>query len=169
MQSITTNKQMIWSLAAMGAIMTLLTPLPTYGFPTGAPDQACKDLKPGHGTEATSGPAPFQLTADRDAVSASGDQIKVTLSSSSGTTFKGLIVQAVNSKDEPIGKFLAGKGVKLINSCSAVTHSDREPKKTATLVWEAPADVKSSDKVTFKATVVHKFDQFYTDIKSTVA
>lgn len=165
-----TRQTTICSLAiAFTTTILFLAPSISHAFPSGAPDHACKDLKPGHGVEPTSGPAPFQLTAERDAVSAAGDQIKVTLGSSSGTTFKGLIVQAINSKDEPIGKFLAGKGLKLIDSCSAVTHSDKEPKKTATLVWEAPADIKSSDKITFKATVVHKFDQFYSDIKSTVA
>lgn len=95
--------------------------------------------------------------------------IVVTLSSPSQTTFKGLIVQAVNSKEEPIGKFLAGKGLKTLDSCSAVTHSDREPKKTATLVWEAPSDLKTTETISFRATVVHKFDQFYMNIKSSLA
>lgn len=92
----------------------------------------------------------------------------VTLSSPSQTTFKGLIVQALNSKDEPVGKFLAGKGLKTLDSCSAVTHSDREPKKTATLVWEAPSDLKTAETIHFKATVVHKIDQFYMNIISKV-
>jgi hypothetical protein len=92
----------------------------------------------------------------------------VTLSSPSKTNFKGLIVQAFNEKGEPKGKFSAGKGLKTLDSCSAVTHSDREPKKTATLVWEAPADLKSKEAFTFKATVVQKFDEFYTNIKSTL-
>lgn len=68
-----------------------------------------------------------------------------------------------------MGKFLAGKGLKALDSCSAVTHSDREAKKTATLVWEAPAELKSKEAVMFKASVVHKFDQFYMNIKSTLA
>ena len=92
----------------------------------------------------------------------------MSLSSPSKTTFKGLLVQAINEKGEPVGKFLAGKGLKLLDSCSAVTHSDKEAKKTATLVWEAPADLKAKEAVMFKATVVHKFDQFYMNIKSTV-
>lgn len=44
-------------------------------FPSGAPDQACKDLKPGHGVEAASGAAPFELAQDKLQVEA-GDQIK---------------------------------------------------------------------------------------------
>lgn len=93
----------------------------------------------------------------------------MTLGSANKTTFKGLLVQALNEKGEPFGKFLAGKGLKTLDSCSAVTHSDRESKKTASLVWEAPADMKVKEPVVFKATVVHKFDQFYMNIKSTLA
>lgn len=70
---------------------------------------------------------------------------------------------------KPVGKFLPGKGLKTIDSCSAVTHSDRKAKKTATLVWEAPADQKGKINVSFKATVVHKFDEYYMNIKSTLA
>lgn len=44
-------------------------------FPSGAPESACKDLKPGHGGEPTSGPAPFELSQDKLQVEA-GDQIK---------------------------------------------------------------------------------------------
>lgn len=78
-------------------------------------------------------------------------------------------MQAINEKGEPIGKFLPGKGLKTLDSCSAVTHSDREAKKTATLVWEAPSDLKAKEAVMFKATVVQKFDEFYMNIKSTLA
>lgn len=78
-------------------------------------------------------------------------------------------MQAVDEKGAPAGKFLAGKGLKLLDSCSAVTHADREAKKTATLVWEAPSEWKSKQPVAFKASVVHKFDQFYTNIRSTLS
>lgn len=77
-------------------------------------------------------------------------------------------MQATDDKGAPVGKFLAGKGLKLLESCSAVTHADKEPKKTATLVWEPPSDWKSKRPVAFRASVVHKFDQFYTNIPSTL-
>lgn len=93
----------------------------------------------------------------------------MTLSSPSKATFKGLLVQAVNEKGEPVGKFLAGKGLRTIDSCGAVTHSDKEPKKTATLVWEAPSEIKSREAIAFRATVVQKFSEIYTNIKSTLA
>lgn len=93
----------------------------------------------------------------------------VTLSSPSAKTFKGLVVQATNEKGETVGKFLPGTGLKMLDSCSAVTHSDREAKKTATLVWEAPSDLKAKETISFKGTVVHKFDEYYMNIKSTLA
>lgn len=95
--------------------------------------------------------------------------LSVTLSSPSKTNFKGLIVQALNEKGEPKGKFLPGKGLKTLDSCSAVTHADREAKKTATLVWEAPIELKGKEAFMFRATVVAKFDEFYMNIKSTLS
>lgn len=49
-------------------------------YPSGAPEQACKELKPGHGAEPQSGTAPFELTQDKLQVGA-GDQIKGKYSS----------------------------------------------------------------------------------------
>ena len=93
----------------------------------------------------------------------------MTLSSPAKTNFKGLMVQALGEKGEPIGRFLTGKGLKTVDSCSAVTHSDREAKKTATLVWEAPAELKGRQVVSFKASVVVKMDEFYVGLKSKLA
>lgn len=77
-------------------------------------------------------------------------------------------MQAVNEAGEPKGKFLPGAGLKAIDSCSAVTHSDKEAKKTATLIWQAPDDLKAKEAIVFKATVVKKFDEIYTNIKSSL-
>lgn len=63
---------------------------------------------------------------------------------------------------------MPGTGLKTLDSCSAVTHSDKEAKKTATLVWQAPDDLKSKEAFVFKATVVKKFDEIYTDVKSSL-
>lgn len=55
---------------AMAALLQLAS-----SFPSGAPESACKELKPGHGAEPTSGPAPFELSQDKLQVEAN-EQIK---------------------------------------------------------------------------------------------
>jgi hypothetical protein len=61
--------------AAAVAVTLLGGPLGAAAYPSGAPESACKDLKPSHGVEAASGAAPFELTQDKLQVEA-GDQIK---------------------------------------------------------------------------------------------
>lgn len=92
----------------------------------------------------------------------------VTLSSASKAPFKGLMVQALNERAEPRGRFLPGKGLKTMDTCSAVSHADKEAKRTASLVWEAPAELRAREAFTFRATVVAEYDQFYMNIKSTL-
>jgi len=78
------------------------------------------------------------------------------------------MVQAVDiNTNQPIGLFEAGRGLKVIDSCSSVTHSDRRGKRAATLVWDAPRD-SNPGQVIFKATVVQKFSDFWTGIESDV-
>lgn len=56
-------------------LMLLLAARLAQAFPSGAPEQACKDLKPGHGVEPQSGAVPFELAQDKLQVGA-GEQIK---------------------------------------------------------------------------------------------
>ena len=62
-------------LVVVATLCALAGPFQAAAFPSGAPESACKDLKPGHGVEAASGAAPFELTQDKLQVEA-GDQIK---------------------------------------------------------------------------------------------
>lgn len=61
-------------LAAVACLLAFLKP--AASFPSGAPESACKDLKPGHGVEAQTGASPFELTQDKLQVEQAGDQIK---------------------------------------------------------------------------------------------
>lgn len=54
-------------------LITIVTVVAAY--PSGAPESACKNLKPGHGAEPSSSSSPFELTQDKLQVEA-GDQIK---------------------------------------------------------------------------------------------
>lgn len=61
-------------------LFLLLTALAVFGqtghaYPSGAPDSACKTLKPGHGVEPATGNSPFELSQDKLQVEA-GDQVK---------------------------------------------------------------------------------------------
>ena len=90
----------------------------------------------------------------------------VVLRAPRGISFKGLIVQAYDPVTNlPIGSFQSGRGLKTIDSCSAVTHTDRRGKRAATLVWVAPP---KSGKVNFKATVVQRFSEFYESMNAIV-
>lgn len=89
----------------------------------------------------------------------------VVVKAPSGVSFKGLIVQAVDAdSNQPIGSFEPGRGLKTIDSCSAVTHSDPRGKRAATLVWAAPPS--ASGHVSFRTTVVKRFSEFWTGIES---
>jgi len=60
------------------ALALLLAPIVAAlvaAYPSGAPDQACKDLRPGHGAEPSASPSPFELSQDKLQAGA-GDQIK---------------------------------------------------------------------------------------------
>ena len=82
-------------------------------------------------------------------------------------TFKGIMVYAYDpTTHQPIGFFIPGRGLKTIDSCSSVTHTDNKKKRSATLIWQAPAD--RSGKVSFIATVVERFSEFYVGIHSTL-
>lgn len=63
------------SLALVSLVAFTYMPVTVRAFPSGAPDSACKEMKPGHGVEASTGTSPFELTQDKLQVEA-GDQIK---------------------------------------------------------------------------------------------
>lgn len=73
------NYKLVWMPLCVFVLVSMLvtdqlTTL-SQAYPSGAPEQACKDLKPGHGVEAQSGASPFELSQDKLQVGA-GDQIK---------------------------------------------------------------------------------------------
>lgn len=67
-QIVATSYHLVCVLLIIGVSLTSC-------FPSGAPEQACKNLKPGHGVEASSSESPFELKQDKKTAEA-GDQIK---------------------------------------------------------------------------------------------
>jgi len=137
-------------------------------WPSGAPESTCNTLLPSHGSNrpkpATS--SPFVLAQSHQDFEA-GDKVKVTLKGPRGVSFKGLIVQAYDPQtNEPVGSFQAGRGLKTLDSCGAVTHTDRRGKRSATLLWQAPEN--SNGKVGFRATVVQRFSEFYRGLEAVI-
>lgn len=170
-------------------IILASTAIELNSWPTGAPEEACETLTPQHGANRPKAPSqsPFTVTQSQNNFEP-GDRIKgkqeklfnfkrktsfhsvfrvVVVQAPPGISFKGLIVQAIDaSTGQPLGLFEPGRGLKVLDSCSAVTHSDRRGKRAATLVWDAPQTGRG--RVAFKASVVQRFSEFYTGLQSNV-
>ena len=69
---------------------------------------------------------------------------------------------------QTVGKFQPGRGLKTLDSCSSVTHSDRRGKRSATLIWDSPVDGQPG-KVAFRGTIVQRYSEFYEGIESTLS
>ncbi|KAJ6223965.1 hypothetical protein RDWZM_002510 [Blomia tropicalis] len=139
-----------------------------HSWPSGAPEKTCSTLLPRHGGTPAKEAQEAPYTVEQSASTYQpGDQVKVVLKSPTNTSFKGLLIQAVDPESgKTIGTFSEGKGLKLLDSCSSVTHSDNRNKRSATLVWNAPKSAPGS--VIFRATVVQKYDTFYRGLISTL-
>jgi len=149
-------------LIILGSISAVIS------WPSGAPEKTCDSLLPKHGENRakSANSSPYILTQSHQEYEA-GERIKVTLNAPKGASFKGLIVQAYDPHTNAvIGKFEAGTGLKTIDSCSAVTHTDRRGKRSATLVWTAPNT--SSGTVAFRGSIVQRFSEFFTGLQSSV-
>ncbi|KAI1305267.1 putative ferric-chelate reductase 1 -like protein [Halotydeus destructor] len=136
-------------------------------WPSGAPEGACESMTPSHGNNRPKPPngAPFVVSQSTGKYQP-GDKVVVTVRGH-GASFKGLMVQAFDPNTfEVIGKFEPGRGLKMLDSCSSVSHSDRKGKRAATLVWQAPANKQGN--VAFRATLVQRFSEYWAGIPATI-
>ncbi|RWS26245.1 putative defense protein 3-like protein [Leptotrombidium deliense] len=132
-------------------VFLIISTLLSFGqsWPSGAPDSTCNSLLPSHGSNRPkpASASPFTMT-------------QMTIKAPQGISFKGLIVQAYDpSTNQPIGNFLTGRGLKPMDTCSGVTHTDRRGKRSAVLIWQAPRNQRG--KVSFRATVVQRFSEYF--------
>jgi len=137
-------------------------------WPSGAPEKTCNTLLPKHGENKakSANSSPYILTQSHQEYGA-GDKVKVTLTAPRGYSFKGLMVQAYDPQTNAvIGKFEAGRGLKTIDSCSAVTHTDNRGKRSATLLWTAPNT--SNGLVAFRGTVVQRFSEIFSGLQAKI-
>ncbi|OTF78493.1 Reeler domain containing protein [Euroglyphus maynei] len=119
----TINNQMKSSLLILSIMIIIEL---CQSWPSGAPEKTCPTLLPRHGGQPAkeSNESPYMIEQSNSQYRP-GDQIKVVLKSPTNIPFKGLIIQALDPETgKTIGNFSQGIGLKLIDSCSAVTHSD---------------------------------------------
>lgn len=74
-------------------------------LPNGAPTKVCETMKPHHsgGIEAQSDPNPYTVAPYKTRI-AEGSRVRVTLGSRLGNSFKGFMLQARDSSEQPVGE-----------------------------------------------------------------
>ncbi|XP_014665730.1 PREDICTED: defense protein l(2)34Fc-like [Priapulus caudatus] len=130
------------------------------GYPDGAPDTACDNLQPKHGTNAQTSSPPFSI--DVDSTSYAADQM-LAVTVRGGPRFEGLMLQAQDSNNDPVGSFTSvPNGLKTLQcggTTDTVTQSSKSRKTTKTVTFRAP----SSDvgNIKFVATVVQSYSKYW--------
>ncbi|XP_077526784.1 putative defense protein 3 isoform X1 [Haemaphysalis longicornis] len=148
-------------------LLVLLSLAATMAFPDGAPEFTCDpffDLRPVHAeTDALDAKnSPYRLVQEKMDFEAN-DRVKVTLYTV-GKPFRGFKVKSVDEHGQEVGRFEPGALYKALSECAAATHESRADKEHVEMHWLAPAD--RSGRVHFKATVVHKYFEFYMNLTS---
>ncbi|XP_037279601.1 putative defense protein 3 isoform X1 [Rhipicephalus microplus] len=138
----------------------------SLALPDGAPEGTCDDMMPFHvGSKHLNGSdSPYMLVQEKETFEPN-ESISVQLHVKS-SYFRGFLVKAFSEQGEDVGHFLEGPNYKPMETCSGATHESNNDKKNVKFVWKAPVDKSGS--VRFKATVVHDYSLFYTDLWSTV-
>lgn len=127
-------------------------------YHTGAPQGACNNMVPGHGSPSDSATDSYSLTAQKQP----DQSVKVTLAG----TFKGFLIQArkANHVDSLVpGKFVPEGNASRTVDCAqedgtALTHKDGEVKSQVTATWIPPANWEGQ--VVFRATVVQDYENY---------
>ncbi|XP_072035205.1 uncharacterized protein [Amphiura filiformis] len=156
-------------------------------FPTGAPARACGSLTPVHpGTNAQTSVSPYRIELSRfshigenigNGRYKSGTTIDVTISSSSGQSLAGIILQArsvLSSSADIVGTWTILSNQDRFqqmlcqNERDTITHRDSiDDKSTRTFRWTAPSeDPANHGNVVFRATVAQSFNIYWTGIQS---
>lgn len=119
--------------------------------------------------------APYTLTVNNANVryGPNSPKIKVTLTANAGKSFKGFFisgdaedVKGFEGTFEPDGASADARSAKMVKSCIlGITHGDSTPKTSVSVLWTPPTNY-TYGRVQFKATVVEKFDTFWTGVLS---
>lgn len=161
-------------LITVSAFVILGSIQPCLSYPTGAPLQACQEMRPYHPPTTTSGSPPFAINIST-AVYKPDSEIKGTIYSPGGVIFRGFLIQARkadNSSTTPIGEFIVS-GTNTHTNCGegnkqGLTHTTNSNKTKIDFTWQAPPT--SMGDIHFKMTVVESYNvsRFWLGIYSEV-
>ncbi|PNF24839.1 putative ferric-chelate reductase 1 [Cryptotermes secundus] len=154
------------------AVLTLLHS--TASYPSGAPSSTCSTLSPKHSSvPAQQSSSPYAVTPGKPSI-APGSKLRLMMTSTTGTPFKGFMLQArkPEGSDSAIGQFTALPNLTKTFTCpggyqnsqNTVTHADPSKRDNLEFEWEAPDYYEGS--VIFVATVVQDFSTFWQDVNS---
>ncbi|XP_018012116.1 putative ferric-chelate reductase 1 homolog [Hyalella azteca] len=135
----------------------------SLGFSSGSVSLACDSMYPLHLTLGPQrSPSPFIIHASKE----DNSTIRVTLTSEA-ETFRGFFLQARDKDDQRVGKFLNVQGGGQILRCdeegNSVSHKSPEDKQQVSMTW---VPLQHRGAVIFQATVVQRYNTFWTNIRS---
>ncbi|KAM4640911.1 putative ferric-chelate reductase 1 isoform 1-T5 [Discoglossus pictus] len=138
-------------------------------YPSGQISMACDSMLPVHGNSVPqASAAPYTITASSYSFSP-GDSIKVTVQSTSGSNFKGILLEArAVGGNRIVGVFTITDSNTQGMPCSSgsnsgVSHTNSNTKTQITANWTAPS---GAGPVRFTATVLQSYDTFWFQVQS---
>ncbi|XP_030832179.1 sushi, von Willebrand factor type A, EGF and pentraxin domain-containing protein 1 isoform X2 [Strongylocentrotus purpuratus] len=142
----------------------------TQSYSSGAPLDACTTLTPGHGYTPQTSTSPFTITPQFRNYGPS-TQMQVNLTTTSGISFKGFMVQArVVGTSTPVGIFSDTSSVGQRINCpggfaNTLTHINNDPKTLVSAMWTGPSDINGAD-IEFVGTFVNQRAIYWTFVRS---
>ncbi|GFG33377.1 hypothetical protein Cfor_01824 [Coptotermes formosanus] len=126
--------------------LLIVIPAHIIAYKSGAPETVCDSMIPEHHSTPKTEPSPYTITPNKFKVKG-GEPVEVTISGTDSTKFRGYFIQA-RVGTTPIGKFLNGPEINLVNCGSSVgsaaTHTDNKDKDSVKLTWISPAGLSES-------------------------
>lgn len=141
-------------------------------FSTGPPSSVCRTMMPSHLEEPSTDQSPYVVTFNRRSQQSSRQSFNVTISSPSGSTFKGFLLQARKARGQNAGRVVGTfvspprrSPMKLVCNSKAVSHRIARRQNSITATWRAPLTA-TDEQIIFTATVVQTYRNFWVNVTS---
>lgn len=149
-------------------VLTLVCLRTSLAYSDGAPVDSCDSMIPGHTPNQPEKDSPFFLKAFKSGVRG---EVIVQLQSNDNRPFFGFLIKAFHPELYGDARHL-GEFVNFYNYANklqcpleqVLTHINSDPKTQLTFTWKS----NESGNIQFRATVVERYDTFYTNILSPV-